>query len=172
MSIPSSASSLNSNSQTVNSSQRPTGNTNSNNNNNNMNKNITSANDAIGIYDVSDRQTDGISVNSPSMNLNSGTAIYDPQKIIQHQHALSRGHYREHNSIMKHQNQNGNGNGYETDSPALISPTLTYSSHTPSTLSPATPFFGSFQGAQEVFASQGVSERPGLGASEQRAGSH
>ncbi|KAJ3494163.1 hypothetical protein NLJ89_g10864 [Agrocybe chaxingu] len=33
-------------------------------------------------------------------------------------------------------------------SPSLISPTLTYSSQTPSTLSPATPFFGSFSNTQ------------------------
>ncbi|PPQ78268.1 hypothetical protein CVT25_011727 [Psilocybe cyanescens] len=34
-------------------------------------------------------------------------------------------------------------------SPSLISPTLTYSSQTPSTLSPATPFFGSFNNQAE-----------------------
>ncbi|PPQ75600.1 hypothetical protein CVT24_010910 [Panaeolus cyanescens] len=37
-----------------------------------------------------------------------------------------------------------------SNSPSMISPTLTYSSQTPSTLSPATPFFGSF-GNQEGF---------------------
>ena len=36
-------------------------------------------------------------------------------------------------------------------SPAIASPALTYSSRTPSTLSPATPFFGSFAGSQDVF---------------------
>lgn len=36
-------------------------------------------------------------------------------------------------------------------SPAVVSPALTYSSRTPSTLSPATPFFGSFAGSQEAF---------------------
>ncbi|KAG8216591.1 hypothetical protein J3R82DRAFT_6776 [Butyriboletus roseoflavus] len=36
-------------------------------------------------------------------------------------------------------------------SPAVISPALTYSSRTPSTLSPATPFFGSFAGSQDAF---------------------
>ena len=36
-------------------------------------------------------------------------------------------------------------------SPAIVSPALTYSSRTPSTLSPATPFFGSFAGSQDAF---------------------
>jgi len=36
-------------------------------------------------------------------------------------------------------------------SPAVVSPALTYSSRTPSTLSPATPFFGSFAGSQDAF---------------------
>jgi hypothetical protein len=43
---------------------------------------------------------------------------------------------------------------YDVDnqpSPSLISPTLTYSSQTPSTLSPATPFFGSFNSQNEGF---------------------
>lgn len=39
----------------------------------------------------------------------------------------------------------------ETDNSPLVSPSLTYSSRTPSTLSPATPFFGSFTHAQENF---------------------
>ena len=38
-----------------------------------------------------------------------------------------------------------------SSSPSLISPTLTYSSQTPSTLSPATPFFGSFSNQAEGF---------------------
>ena len=41
--------------------------------------------------------------------------------------------------------------GFESsDDPTLISPTLTYSSQTPSTLSPATPFFGSFGQADSM----------------------
>lgn len=47
-----------------------------------------------------------------------------------------------------------NQNSYDMDnqpSPSLISPTLTYSSQTPSTLSPATPFFGSFNSQNEGF---------------------
>ncbi|KIJ15388.1 hypothetical protein PAXINDRAFT_155694 [Paxillus involutus ATCC 200175] len=36
-------------------------------------------------------------------------------------------------------------------SPDVVSPALTYSSRTPSTLSPATPFFGSFTTGQEAF---------------------
>ncbi|KAF8137111.1 hypothetical protein EV363DRAFT_1156073 [Boletus edulis] len=36
-------------------------------------------------------------------------------------------------------------------SPDVVSPALTYSSRTPSTLSPATPFFGSFVGSQDAF---------------------
>ena len=38
-----------------------------------------------------------------------------------------------------------------SSSPSLISPSLTYSSQTPSTLSPATPFFGSFSNQAEGF---------------------
>lgn len=40
-------------------------------------------------------------------------------------------------------------------SPSLISPTLTYSSQTPATLSPATPFFGSFNSQNEGFDRNG-----------------
>lgn len=42
---------------------------------------------------------------------------------------------------------------YDVDisSPPLVSPALTYSSRTPATLSPATPFFGSFGHAGETF---------------------
>ena len=168
MSIPSSNnshSSFNSNAPVMNLG-RSTGD-----NNNLMKKNTTGASDAISIYDASDRQTDGITINSLTMNPNNGNSmVYDShsQKIHHLQHTLSRGplHYREHNPNVKHQIQNQNQNGYETDSqsasPALISPTLTYSSHTPSTLSPATPFFGSFQGAQEGFSNQGAGERPGV----------
>ena len=36
-------------------------------------------------------------------------------------------------------------------SPCVVSPALTYSSRTPSTLSPATPFFGAFTGSQDAF---------------------
>lgn len=49
-------------------------------------------------------------------------------------------------------------NAYDMDnqpSPSLISPTLTYSSQTPSTLSPATPFFGSFSSQNEAFGLDG-----------------
>lgn len=46
-------------------------------------------------------------------------------------------------------NQEYNSNN-DSESP-LVSPSLTYSSRTPSTLSPATPFFGSFAHAQENF---------------------
>lgn len=49
-------------------------------------------------------------------------------------------------------------NAYDMDnqpSPSLISPTLTYSSQTPSTLSPATPFFGSFNSQNEGFDRNG-----------------
>jgi hypothetical protein len=42
-------------------------------------------------------------------------------------------------------------NQSSSSSPSLISPTLTYSSQTPSTLSPATPFFGSFNSQTEGF---------------------
>jgi hypothetical protein len=42
-------------------------------------------------------------------------------------------------------------NQSSASSPSLISPTLTYSSQTPSTLSLATPFFGSFNSQTEGF---------------------
>ncbi|KAF8547722.1 hypothetical protein OG21DRAFT_1501439 [Imleria badia] len=50
------------------------------------------------------------------------------------------------------------------NSPAVVSPALTYSSRTPSTLSPATPFFGSFTGSHDAFEvmtmeSEDVAER-------------
>ncbi|KAF5336443.1 hypothetical protein D9611_006601 [Ephemerocybe angulata] len=51
-----------------------------------------------------------------------------------------------------------------SDSPSLISPALTYSSqHTPSTLSPATPFFGSFNSQSDGFRGAGVVERKDQG---------
>lgn len=61
-------------------------------------------------------------------------------------------------------------NPYDMDnqsSPSLISPTLTYSSQTPSTLSPATPFFGSFNSQNEGFDRNG-----GLDGKKMRAGGH
>ena len=44
-------------------------------------------------------------------------------------------------------------------SSTLISPTLTYGTQTPSTLSPPTPFFGSFSNTAEVFDKNGVGEK-------------
>lgn len=68
-----------------------------------------------------------------------------------------------------------------SSSPSLISPTLTYSGQTPSTLSPATPFFGSFNTQAEGFekgsgASHGVNvhgldQQGKNGASATRSGS-
>ncbi|KAF5349254.1 hypothetical protein D9756_009432 [Leucocoprinus leucothites] len=61
-------------------------------------------------------------------------------------------------------------NSYDMDnqpSPSLISPTLTYSSQTPSTLSPATPFFGSFNSQNE-----GFDRNNGLDVKKMRAGGH
>jgi hypothetical protein len=42
---------------------------------------------------------------------------------------------------------------------SLISPTLTYGSQSPSTLSPATPFFGSFSSSAEGFEKSGAGEQ-------------
>ncbi|KAF8799564.1 hypothetical protein BYT27DRAFT_7217680 [Phlegmacium glaucopus] len=68
-----------------------------------------------------------------------------------------------------------------SSSPSLISPTLTYSGQTPSTLSPATPFFGSFNNQAEGFekgsgAGHGVNvhvldQQQKTGASATRSGS-
>ena len=44
----------------------------------------------------------------------------------------------------------------EQSSSSLTSPALTYSSHTPSTLSPATPFFGSFASQSDGFEQQAL----------------
>ena len=44
----------------------------------------------------------------------------------------------------------------EQSSSSLASPALTYSSHTPSTLSPATPFFGSFASQSDGFEQHGT----------------
>lgn len=63
-----------------------------------------------------------------------------------------------------------NQNSYDMDnqpSPSLISPTLTYSSQTPSTLSPATPFFGSFNSQNE-----GFDRNNGLEGKKVRVGGH
>jgi hypothetical protein len=54
----------------------------------------------------------------------------------------------------------------DSDSP-LVSPSLTYSSRTPSTLSPATPFFGSFAHAQENFKGHIQDNFEGLGSGPQ-----
>lgn len=57
---------------------------------------------------------------------------------------------------------------YDLDqtSPSVVSPALTYASQSPSTLSPATPFFGSFANPADGF------ERSGLENKKVRAGSH
>ncbi|KXN82757.1 Sporulation-specific protein 5 [Leucoagaricus sp. SymC.cos] len=63
-----------------------------------------------------------------------------------------------------------NQNAYDIDnqaSPSLISPTLTYSSQSPSTLSPATPFFGSFNSQND-----GFSQGNGLDGRKLRATGH
>jgi hypothetical protein len=50
-----------------------------------------------------------------------------------------------------------NANTVQSASPTLVSPALTYSSstRTPATLSPSTPFFGSFGGSVEDFEGPG-----------------
>lgn len=86
-------------------------------------------------------------------------------------------------NMIHHKHANTNKNSYDTapyrrpsaiftpalsdfdnTSPALVSPALTYSSRTPSTLSPATPFFGGFAHGGETFEAHG--------ARKMRAGSH
>jgi hypothetical protein len=54
----------------------------------------------------------------------------------------------------------------DSESP-LVSPSLTYSSRTPSTLSPATPFFGSFAHAQENFKGHFQENFEGFGSESQ-----
>ncbi|KIM74130.1 hypothetical protein PILCRDRAFT_14684 [Piloderma croceum F 1598] len=54
----------------------------------------------------------------------------------------------------------------DSESP-LVSPSLTYSSRTPSTLSPATPFFGSFAHAQENFKGHVQENFEGFGSGPQ-----
>lgn len=136
---------------------------NNNNNSNAMNKNINiSISDAVGIYDGGDR-TDGISSNNG--------IHYDSKTHHRHHHhpdvAAPPRNYRAQNQ-----------NFYEVDqtSPSLVSPSLTYSSHTPSTLSPATPFFGSFGGQAEGFAdrappSASATPAQGFEGKKMRAGS-
>ena len=59
-----------------------------------------------------------------------------------HSHGGTKSHYSSPNMY---------NDDPSSSSPSLISPTLTYSSQTPSTLSPATPFFGSFNNQAEGF---------------------
>ncbi|KAG5643042.1 hypothetical protein DXG03_001654 [Asterophora parasitica] len=87
----------------------------------------------------------------------------------QSQSQSQQGHdhdHQHHNRTQSHNNHHHTQTlsppgTYDTDpsSPSLISPALTYSSQhsrdTPSTLSPATPFFSSFGGAQDGFAGGG-----------------
>ncbi|RDB27564.1 hypothetical protein Hypma_003856 [Hypsizygus marmoreus] len=139
-------------------------NSNSNGNGANMNTNNNNNNNgdaAISIYDSAGAGEDAaISV--------SVTSAYDVQaKALQH-HAHQRLHQHHHAQQKKptaNNNNNNNNNFFQyettqiqTQSPSLVSPALTYSSHThtPSTLSPATPFFGSFGSQTDGF--EGVSD--------------
>lgn len=101
------------------------------------------------------------SMSIPNSNLTSRKSI---PSIIHTNTSHRHGHSADNvisNSIMRHngdktQNQNPSTSydsrpyqdisvyDVERTSPSLISPSLTYSPHTPATLSPATPFFGSF----------------------------
>lgn len=116
-----------------------------------------------------------------SMSIPSTTAQRTPQhasvatmggQMEQQQAAGQKLSYRTSYGGQQQQ-QHAGSQGYEdslshspttpsTDSSSLISPALTYSSqHTPSTLSPATPFFGSFGNQGDAFRGAGVVEGKG-----------
>ncbi|KIY43917.1 hypothetical protein FISHEDRAFT_67676 [Fistulina hepatica ATCC 64428] len=63
------------------------------------------------------------------------------------------GSYDQHDSTNMNTRTYDSHNNIEHASPPLVSPTLTYSSRTPATMSPATPFFGSFAAQAEGFES-------------------
>ncbi|TEB22302.1 hypothetical protein FA13DRAFT_1716139 [Coprinellus micaceus] len=117
-----------------------------------------------------------------SMSIRVRTAQRTPQhasvatmggQMEQQQAAGQKLSYRTSYGGQQQQQQHAGSQGYEdslshspttpsTDSSSLISPALTYSSqHTPSTLSPATPFFGSFGNQGDAFRGAGVVEGKG-----------
>lgn len=110
-----------------------------------------------------------ISSSNNDNNSNTGTISRDKSIELQHTYMYSHGdvrgyseedkapHFRSSHASQiyaKKSPQLGEQHSAVKEgpkSPAVVSPALTYSSRTPSTLSPATPFFGSFTGSQDAF---------------------
>ena len=111
-----------------------------------------------------------ISNNSNDNNSNTSTISRDKNHDFQHTYMYSHGAaqgYPEHEKVQHFRSSPATPFYSKTSphlsdeprsavkegpkSPAVVSPALTYSSRTPSTLSPATPFFGSFAGGQDAF---------------------
>ncbi|KAG9311566.1 hypothetical protein JVU11DRAFT_7773 [Chiua virens] len=98
-------------------------------------------------------------------NNNTSTISYGKNIDFQHAYMYSHGdarscpedkvlHFRASSMYAKNSPQVGEHHPTVKEaakSPTIVSPALTYSSRTPSTLSPATPFFGSFTGNQDTF---------------------
>lgn len=96
-------------------------------------------------------------------NQHQHNTIHENTHSVQHSNSKQIPHHRQathaHHQNPKNMNydfDNNHGSNLHTipdsnvDSP-LVSPSLTYSGRTPVTLSPSTPFFGSFAQAQENF---------------------
>ncbi|KAG6915434.1 hypothetical protein DXG01_011495 [Tephrocybe rancida] len=93
-----------------------------------------------------------------------------------HSHSQSQAKAHHHPSHAPH-NHNHNHGAYldsPTDSPSLVSPALTYSRDTPSTLSPATPFFNGLEPAgaqmQGMEGGKGMKMGQGIGERERTQG--
>jgi hypothetical protein len=124
--------------------------------------------------------------NMPSSNTNTSSSNHNSNNDASHnffnhniQHGIMRNvddgiqiHEHEHdhtsNYPSSHAHAQFSQHNYDIDmtSPPLISPALTYNSaRTPSTLSPATPFFGSFapagDGFENVYGGRGKKVRAG-----------
>ncbi|TFK41801.1 hypothetical protein BDQ12DRAFT_397116 [Crucibulum laeve] len=121
---------------------------NSNNNNNNNNNNMYDHEQQLADTTVNNNRS---SVgNNTDVNTNTNSNNYENSKSHAHLHRSSA--YQDH----PHQNPDiyDQGDSMLSSSfisPSLVSPSLTFSPHTPaSTLSPATPFFGSFSSSAQI----------------------
>ncbi|KAK2465106.1 hypothetical protein APHAL10511_002914 [Amanita phalloides] len=84
--------------------------------------------------------------------------LHDPSQL-KITNRLSYDNVKGATQLEKHSNRRSDSllnSEIEQPSSSLTSPALTYSSHTPSTLSPATPFFGSFANQSDGFEQHGA----------------
>jgi hypothetical protein len=139
---------------------------------NKFSTNHTTVNDGLHHYHNEVEQISGNKINFNKNITSSGTRGYETAQHFtlsqtfkhrdEHAYSNSNSNSNNHANNASHDEDEGdsnnvNANTVQSASPTLVSPALTYSSstRTPATLSPSTPFFGSFGGSVEDFEGPG-----------------